>query len=327
MIDVRAAPDIPEGGENTIPPFTETLSSHGLFLTRRKAATLQVNVGLVCNLACRHCHHEAGPDRAEVMAPHTMERVAYVAAARKFHTVDLTGGAPELAPGLEKLIETLAGRVPRVILRSNLAVLCDGSHTRLLDLLARNGVVVVASLPSTATSQTDAQRGRGAMARSIEALRMLNGRGYGMPGTGLVLELVSNPAGAFLPGSQPSLEKKFKSDLGGKYGIAFNSLYVFANSPLGRFGRWLMASGNYAGYLQDLAGKFNACATEGLMCRELVSVAWDGALYDCDFNMAAGLSAGGRKKDIWRDEDFPVEGDPIATGDHCYACTAGTGFT
>jgi radical SAM/Cys-rich protein len=196
-----------------------------------------------------------------------------------------------------------------------------------MDLLATEQVVIVASFPSLNESQTDAQRGGGIFEISIDALKKLNALGYGMAGSGLELNLVSNPAGAFLPPAQEQIEARFKDQLARKWGVQFNQLFSFANMPLGRFREWLIASGNFDTYMNKLKSAFNPCAAAGLMCRNIVSVSWDGYLFDCDFNLACGLHLGGRKVHVSEMEGVPEPGSTIAVADHCYTCTAGSGFT
>ena len=311
------------GGEG----FREVLQRHDLQLTRERTQALQVNVGLVCDLSCRHCHLEAGPDRVEVMGRATMGAVIDCARRFSFTSIDITGGAPELVPGIDHLVRSLAALTPRLLVRSNLIAL-DGEPGAGLSGLYRDlGVVLVASLPATNASQTEAQRGSGVWARSIAVLQRLNGLGYGMPGSRLELDLVSNPAGAFLPAGQRQAEVKFRSDLMRKHGISFNSLFTFANVPLGRFRSFLECSGNLEGYLATLAAGFNPCSVAGLMCRTQISVDWLGRLHDCDFNLAAGLPLGGEPAHISGLLELPEPGTPIAVADHCYACTVGSGFT
>ncbi len=307
--------------------FKEKLENHGLELLRAAAAVLQINVGFKCNLACRHCHLESGPKRSEMMELRTIEAVIACAGRMSFGTIDITGGAPELLPDLPWLVEELARLTPRLILRTNLIALARPELAHLVDLYSRNRVAIVASLPSASSAQTDAQRGSGVWGESISALRLLNAIGYGREGTGLTLDLVSNPAGAFLPASQAQSERKFRHDLGIKHGIAFTNLYTFANVPLGRFRTWLEVSGNLDAYLKKLEDSFNPCTVEQLMCRTTLSVDWQGFLYDCDFNLAARLYHSGSKKHISELPGLPMEGASIAVGDHCYACTAGPGFT
>lgn len=310
-----------------VKPFREVLQRHGLELSREGTLTLQVNVGLVCDLSCRHCHLEAGPHRVEVMERDIMDAVTDCARRFSFRSIDLTGGAPELVPGIDYLVTSLAALTPRMVVRSNLIALDSEQGARLCELYRDLKVALVASLPATNPQQTEAQRGSGVWERSLAVLKRLNGLGYGVEGSSLELDLVSNPAGAFLPSGQKGLEKKFRSDLERKHGISFNTLFSFANVPLGRFRSFLERSGNLEGYLAALAAGFNPCSVAGLMCRSQLSVDWRGRLHDCDFNLAAGLPLGGEPMLISDLMELPAPGTPIAVGDHCYACTAGSGFT
>jgi radical SAM/Cys-rich protein len=307
-------------------PFSDVLARHSLELRRGEAATLQVNVGPLCNQQCRHCHLEAGPDRADVMSPEIMDAVVAYAERVRFSSIDITGGAPELVPGADRLVERLASLTPRLLVRSNLTALAARAE-RWIPFLATRRVVLVTSFPSTDRGQTDAQRGEGTWATAIGMLQRLNAVGYGREGSGLELDLVANPPGAFLPPGQVQAEERTRRELARRWGITFNHLYTFANVPLGRFRTWLRASGNLAGYLERLARNFNPCTVDGLMCRTLVSVRWDGTVYDCDFNLACDLPLGGRRQHVSELTGVPPPGSPIATGDHCYACTAGSGFT
>lgn len=314
-------------GETAVEPFAHQLAKHGLELRRGEVQTLQVNVGLLCNQACRHCHLAAGPGRGESMDRKTMAQVASFAARNRFQCIDLTGGAPELHPDLGFLLSELAPLAPRLMLRSNLTALSGSRGEALLALCRHHQVAIVASLPALYVGQTDAQRGRGVLAKSIAMLSRLNDLGYGRPETGLELDLVVNPTGAFLPPAQCQAEQKFRRDLERKWGLTFTHLYTFANVPLGRFQQWLKSSDNFGPYMERLAGAFNPATIVGLMCRTLVSVSWEGYLYDCDFNLAAGLPAGEARQHIAEAPGPPAAGELIATGDHCYACTAGAGFT
>ncbi len=307
-------------------PFDENLDRRGLRLVRGKTRTLQVNVGYLCDLLCRHCHLEAGPLRSEVMAGETMDDVVAYASRVPFETIDVTGGAPELVPGIRSFLARLAPLTPKLILRTNLVALREAAASGLMESCREWGVALVASFPSTHAAQSDALRGAGFLEKSLDVLRDLHGLGYGSPGGGLTLDLVVNPAGAFLPGNQDQAEKRFKEHLG-RQGIQFNRLYSFANAPLGRFRSWLERSGNLEPYFKLLFERFNPATIEGLMCRSLISVAWDGTLYDCDFNIAAGLPHGPGRRHVKSLQGVPAEGAPIATGNHCYACTAGAGFT
>jgi len=308
-------------------PFQLTLSRHGLKLKRKKTHTLQINVGLLCNQACQHCHLNAGPGKKENMNADTLNEVAAYATRGEFEIIDITGGAPELNPIIEKIVERLSPLAPRTILRSNLSALNDGKRDNLISLLKANKVGIAASFPSLNLAQTEAQRGEGIFKVSVDAIRRLNKLGYGQENTGLELILVSNPTGAFLPPSQAQMEKRFKEVLGKKWGIVFNGLYNFANVPLGRFREWLVRTENLERYMEKLSSSFNPCAVEGVMCRTLVSVSWDGYLFDCDFNLARGMHMGYRKTHVSEMPGPPEPGNPIATADHCYTCTAGSGFT
>jgi radical SAM/Cys-rich protein len=314
-------------GAISIEPFNQALCKHGLRLDRGETTALQVNVGLLCNQACRHCHLGAGPGREENMTSDTVDEVVSYAGRAGFETVDITGGAPELNPNTIKLIEKMSPLVPRIMFRSNLSAMNDDRSHRLLTLLKAHRVVIVASFPSLNEAQADSQRGDGVFKIGIETLKKLNLMGYGQEGSSLELNLVSNPTGAFLPPDQSQSEKRFRQVLKRKWGIVFNNLYNFANVPLGRFRQWLLKSGNLKDYIEKLADNFNSCAIEGLMCRNLVSVSWDGYLYDCDFNLARGLYLGGRKIHVTEMPGRPEEGSPIVVADHCYTCTAGAGFT
>ncbi len=309
--------------------FNKTLDQQNLHLTRQETGILQINVGFLCNQHCRHCHLDAGPDRKlENMDRKTAEAVADFAKRSGFDTIDITGGAPELNPNLPYLVKSLSPIASKIMLRSNLSVLNREEREALINLMATHRVVIVASFPSLDESQADSQRGDGVFQASIEALRKLNELGYGRDDTNLELNLVANPTGAFLPLSQEQSEKRFREVLEKKWGIRFNHLYSFANVPLGRFREWLTDSGNFDAYMEKLAAAFNPCAIDGVMCRTLVSVSWDGYLYDCDFNLARGIPMGGKKKiHVSEITGRPASGSSIATADHCYTCTAGSGFT
>ena len=311
----------------SVVPFSNTLRLNGIDLARAETQILQVNVGLLCNQSCRHCHLEAGPDCREVMSAETGDQVVGFARRGNFNTVDITGGAPELNPHLQDFVRELSSLAPRMMIRSNLTALGEGQRISLIELYKACGVVIIASLPSLSEAQTDSQRGAGAFAASIDTLRKLNAIGYGHDESGLELHLVSNPTGAFLPTPQTQAEKRIRQGLQNKWGIVFNNLYTFANVPLGRFRLWLAASGNFENYMKKLAENFNPCAVTGLMCRTLVSVSWDGYLFDCDFNLASGLFLSGQKVHVSEADAPPAPGSPIAVADHCYACTAGSGFT
>lgn len=308
-----------------ITPFLKTLLLNGLSLERSRTHTLQINLGYKCNQNCTHCHLDAGPSRTEMMNRQTMENIASFASRNTFDVIDITGGAPDLHPEITDYITILAPHAARITFRSNLTVLHDRGD-RVMDFLRSSGVHIIASFPSLNEIQTESVRGKNVYIRSVKALQMLNEKGYANAGCP-ELDLVVNPAGAFLPTSQDSLQKRFKQELLKKWNIHFNRLYTFANVPLGRFRAWLIKSGNYLAYMDSLVAGFNPSAIDGLMCRSLISVSWDGFVYDCDFNQAAGIHAGREKTHITELASVPSQGSSISVGDHCYTCTAGTGFT
>ena len=322
------APPEPSSAQKAIElaPFKSMLSRHQLELVRNATHTLQINLGFLCNQTCRHCHLDAGPGRKENMDAATIDEVVAYARRSHFDIIDITGGAPELNPHLTDLLEKVSPLAKRIMLRSNLSAL-RAQMRGLLEPLKSHRVVIVASFPSLNMSQADSQRGDGIFNESIAVLRELNAAGYGRSGSELELNLVSNPTGAFLPPDQEQTEKRYHQILEKRWNVTFNRLFSFANVPLGRFRRWLIKSGNFESYLQKLVSGFNPCAIEGLMCRTLVSVSWDGYLYDCDFNLARGLYMGGKKIHVSEMPGPPQPGTPIITADHCYTCAAGSGFT
>lgn len=310
-----------------VPSFSRFLEERGLTLTRAETIVLQINTGFLCNQACRHCHLEAAPHRPELMDAQTASSVVAFARKNRFELIDITGGAPEMNPNLEYLLRSLSPLAPEVSLRSNLTALAEDKSGRLIDLCREHRVTVVASFPSLNRNQAESQRGRDVFDKSVEMLKKLNSVGYGRPDTGLKLHMVSNPTGAFLPVAQAEAEKRFRTDLEKRWGIVFDKLYALANSPLGRFRRWLVETGNYERYMARLVSSFNPCTIAGLMCRTLVSVSWDGFLYDCDFNQSARLFLGGKRTCVSELDAPPRAGQAIAVGEHCFACTAGSGFT
>lgn len=306
--------------------FGEKLKSSGLTLRREECSTLQVNVGYACNQSCKHCHLDAGPERSETMNRDTAALVVNFAAKNRFAAADLTGGAVEMCAQFPFLVENLRPHVEKLIVRTNLTA--AGSRLAwFIGLFKSHNVAITASLPAPNMGQTDAQRGDGVFQRSLATLKALNAAGYGQAGTGLELNLISNPGGAFLPSAQGSAEAKFRADLKRKHGVEFNNLHLFTNVPLGRFRQWLADSGNHESYLHTLKESFNPCAVGGLMCRSILSVGWDGYLYDCDFNQAADVPLGGARAHISHIAVPPPPGATIAVGEHCFACAAGSGFT
>ena len=307
--------------------FGNTLKKHNLELLRDETTTLQINVGLACDLSCRHCHQDAGPHRSERMSPEVVGEVLAFARRHHFSTIDITGGAPELLPELPRLLAGLAPVTDQLIVRTNLTALAGPEAASLLELYRKHRVTIAASLPASNSSQLEAQRGSGVWQQSLAMLRTLNAIGYGREGSGLELLLVSNPTGAFLAPGQSSAERKFRGDLERRHGITFTNLLTLVNVPLGRFRSWLESSGNLEGYMATLAGGFNPATVTGLMCRTFLSVDWNGYLYDCDFNLASGKPHGGIHRHIRDLAGLPEPGSAIPTGDYCYACTAGAGFT
>lgn len=285
----------------------------------------QINVGKLCNQTCRHCHVDAGPDRKEMMARDTMELCLQAIAKTDIATVDITGGAPELHPHFEWFVTEVKKLGRHVMDRCNLTIIETPARAHLPRFFADNQVEVVCSLPHFRATNTDAQRGEGVFDKSISALKKLNAVGYGK-GTGLRLVLVTNPVGAFLPTAQASLEREWKRELESRYGIAFDALYCLTNMPISRYLEWLIASGNYEAYMERLVTSYNPAAAANVMCRNTISVGWDGKLYDCDFNQMLDLEVDAQAPRHIRDFDKArLERRTIVTHRHCFGCTAGAG--
>ena len=285
-----------------------------------------MNLGKRCNQACRHCHVDAGPDRREVMTPEVVDACLRLLETSNIPAVDITGGAPEMHPLFREIVRRASAAGRHVIDRCNLTITRLPSHARLPEFLAEHRVEVVASLPSFVAGQTDAQRGDGVFADSIAALQRFNALGYGVEGSGLLLHLMTNPVGAFLPGSQRPLEVHWKRELQRLHGVTFNRLYTMTNMPISRFLQFLLDSGNLQAYMDRLTAAFNPAAIDGLMCRHTLSVGWDGRLYDCDFNqmLEIGIVGEGPQTIFDVDPRAPA-GRRIAVGPHCFGCTAGSG--
>ncbi|MDA8124110.1 MAG: arsenosugar biosynthesis radical SAM protein ArsS [Deltaproteobacteria bacterium] len=287
---------------------------------------LQINLGYRCNLGCRHCHVEAGPDRPEVMSREIMEMCLQVLQRHPIPTIDITGGTPEMHPDFSWFLDKCASLGRRLLVRTNGVILLEPCYAPLLDLYARRRVEVVVSFPHLDRKVTDRQRGEGVHARLAEVLRKLNDRGYGQPGSGLVLNLAHNPGGAYLPAHQAGLESHYRQALGEKQGIVFNHLFCITNMPIGRYLTYLKQSDNYGEYMQTLVNTFNPATLNSVMCRSTISVGWDGKLYDCDFNQILGLTVNhGAPEHIDRFDLERLVCRRIVTGDHCYGCTAGAG--
>ena len=310
-----------------IPSFAHTLQSHGLALARLPLAILQVNVGKFCNQACHHCHVDASPRRTEKMTLATAERVLWLLEkSPSIHTVDITGGAPELNSNFRFLVESARALGRKVIDRCNLTVLFEPGQETTAAYFRDNEVQIIASLPCYTKTNTDSQRGRGVFEKSIDALRLLNEFGYGRAGSALQLDLVYNPGGAFLPGAQAGLEADYKRELKTQFDVEFHHLYTITNMPIRRFAEDLARSGKTQEYMELLVNSFNPSAALGVMCRNLISVGWDGQLYDCDFNQMLDITLARKPLSLASIESFSeLAPEAIAFGDHCYGCTAGAG--
>ena len=306
--------------------FDEKLAAYGIELRAAKIDTLQVNLGKLCNQACKHCHVDAGPKRTEIMTRETV--AAVIDALRRFQipTLDITGGAPELNPWFRYLVIEASDLGAHVMVRHNLTVMFEPAQDDLAEFLREHAVEVVSSLPYYLEQQTDSQRGTGVFQKSIIALRRLNAVGYGVVVTNLILNLVYNPVGAFLPPVQEAIELDFKRELLSRYEITFNRLYTITNMPIKRFLDYLRRSGNEERYMRKLVAAFNPETIDGLMCRNLVSVDWTGKLYDCDFNQMLEMSVAPEvPQSIWDFDPDKIVRRRIMTGPHCFGCTAGAG--
>ena len=297
-------------------------------LQRGRIEALQVNLGYRCNQQCLHCHVNAGPNRTEQMAPHTVDAVLRVLEAGRAQTLDLTGGAPELHPEFRRLVSAARALGCHVIDRCNLTILQEAGQEGLAEFLANRGVEIVASLPCYQQENVDGQRGEGVYARSIEALKRLNALGYGQPDSHLTLTLVYNPGGDFLPPAQAALETDYRRELAAQHGIVFSRLYTLTNMPIARFGSTLLSRGSFDDYMRLLKSSMRPANLETVMCRSLVSVDWQGRLYDCDFNQMLGLPlrlGDGSRPKLADLIELDLDGNLIAVADHCYGCTAGQG--
>ncbi|HEY2918214.1 MAG TPA: arsenosugar biosynthesis radical SAM (seleno)protein ArsS [Candidatus Binatia bacterium] len=309
-------------------PFLERIRQESDGLRKRRIEVLQVNMGKYCNQACIHCHVEAGPGRKEMMTRETIEAILKFLDRSEIPTVDITGGAPELSRNFDYLVESCVGLGRRVMDRCNLTVFFEPEKEYLPEFFQQNRVEVICSLPCYTEENVDRQRGDGTFDLSIRGLKRLNDLGYGIPGTGLDLHLVYNPLGAYLPPAQEKLEQDYKRVLQEKFGIVFNRLYCLANMPITRFEKLLKRLGQYDQYLELLERSFNAATLDKVMCRDLLSVGWEGSVYDCDFNQMLDLplrDQDGKPLRIWQVSPEMLENKPILIGNHCYACTAGCG--
>ena len=307
--------------------FVQKLAVHTTPLRRARPEVLQVNVGKLCNLTCMHCHVNAGPKRTEIMTRETIDRIVDWLAKTEIPTVDITGGAPEMIPDFRYLIERVRTLRPyrKIIDRCNLTILRKRGYEDLAQFLAAKKVEIIASMPCYSAKNVNAQRGEGVFDESIAALRSLNRLGYGVAG-GLPLHLIYNPAGPFLPGAQIELETDFKRELASHFGVVFNKLYVLTNLPVGRFAAFLKRNNKLDSYMELLINAFNPATLSGLMCRDTLSIGWQGEVYDCDFNQQLDMQwRNGHPIFLWDVDPDKIEGREIATGDHCFGCTAGAG--
>jgi radical SAM/Cys-rich protein len=319
-----------ENAENIykeIPSFVSKLEESLLYPLKATGTEIfQVNLGKMCNQVCRHCHVDAGPDRKEIMTRETMQRCLDFLKNSSVQTVDMTGGAPEMNPDFRWFVQECFKFGKKIMVRCNLTIIvANKKYHDLPQFYADHQVQVVSSLPFYNADRTDRQRGKGVFADSIKALHMLNEIGYGRSGSGLILDLVYNPSGAFLPASQESLELQFKKALKEEFDIEFNNLYAITNLPVSRFLEFLLESDNYEGYMEKLANAYNPVAAAGVMCRNTISVGWDGFLYDCDFNQMLELKVQVDGKHISQIDINALDNREIVVSQHCYGCTAGAG--
>lgn len=311
-----------------LPRFEQKLDENDLYpLKPAELEILQLNLGYMCNMTCKHCHVDAGPDRKEKMSRKNLEYCIECIEKAGFQTIDLTGGAPEMHPDFEWLIEKVSHPGRKIIVRSNLTILTTNKKYRSYpEFFKKHGIEVTCSLPFYNKYTTDKQRGEGTYDRSVEALKILNDIGYGQPDTGLELNLVYNPAGAYLPPSQESLEQDFKQNLKRKHGIVFNNLFTITNLPISRYLEFLLMTDNLEEYMNKLVEAYNPAAAANVMCRNTISVRWDGALYDCDFNQMLNIPVESEEARHIRDFDAEILANrEIVTNQHCFGCTAGAG--
>lgn len=314
--------------EGELPYFKDKISEIGHFPLRpRKLEILQINVGYMCNQVCEHCHVDAGPDRKEIMTRETMELCLEVIRNTGAHTLDLTGGAPEMNPDFRWFVEEAAkAGIQDFIVRSNLTIIrANKKYHDLPEFFKKHNVHVVSSMPHYTRGKTDKQRGDGVFDKSIQALKDLNAVGYGKPGSSLRLDLVYNPSGAYLPGDQAALERDFKAALMEDFGIEFHSLFAITNLPIARFLDYLIASENYEDYMTALVDAYNPAAVSQVMCTNTLSVSWDGWLYDCDFNQMLGLKVASKVQHLKDYNEDLLQNRNIIISQHCYGCTAGAG--
>ncbi len=328
LSDPQLQIEVLEDKEQDFPFFKEKLQSAGLYPLKPTGIEIfQVNMGKMCNQTCKHCHVDAGPDRKEIMSRETMKYCLAALAATDIPFVDLTGGAPEMNPDFRWFVEEIRKLGRHIMVRSNLTIIrANKKYYDLPDFYKKHNIEVIASLPFYSKDRTDRQRGSGVFNTSIQALQMLNEVGYGKENSDLELNLVHNPAGAFLPPPQAALEKEFKDELKAHFGIEFNNLFVITNLPISRYLENLLKTDNYEDYMRKLVNAFNPAAAKNVMCRNTLSIGWDGYLYDCDFNQMLELKVGCKNSRHISDfDEEALNNREILIGQHCYGCTAGAG--
>ena len=325
-MDLREQHELLDNSDNT-GSFSDRLKACAVYpLNAESVDILQMNITRRCNLCCRHCHVEGAPGRDEEMSREVMEACLRAAEHPAISILDITGGAPEMHPHLEWFLREAAKRGKRLLVRSNAVILLEAPYRRFVDVYAETSAEVIVSLPNLHRERTDRMRGEGVFDRIIAALRALNACGFGRPGTGRILDLVHNPVGAFLPGSQNALETEYRTRLTREYGIEFNRLYCLTNCPVGRYLDFLKRSGNLIEYMNLLKQAFNPSAVGNVMCRSMVSVGWDGRLFDCDFNQILDLPLSAGVPDHISAFDYDkLAHRNIVVRAHCFSCTAGAG--
>ena len=317
-----------QNNQTQLSSFQQKLQQSGLFPFRPTGAqVLQINMGKMCNQVCEHCHVDAGPDRKEIMTRETMSQcIEALKNNPSLHTVDLTGGAPEMNPHFRWFVEEIRNLERHIIVRCNLTIiLANKKYHDLPEFYQTNKIELVCSLPCYTQDTTDKQRGNHVFEKSIRALQLLNAIGYGKEGSGLLLKLVYNPSGAFLPPSQPELEQEYEVELWKRFTIEFNHLLTMTNIPISRFLDYLLKTGSYDGYMQRLVNAYNPAAAANVMCRNTISIGWDGFLYDCDFNQMLEMKMATKSKHISHFSLNEINNRDILTGQHCFGCTAGAG--
>jgi radical SAM/Cys-rich protein len=307
--------------------FENNLGASGLFpLMPLELDTFQINLGKMCNQVCNHCHVDAGPDRKEIMTLETMEQCLDTLDRTNCSTVDLTGGAPEMNPNFRWFVEQLTAKGKEIIVRCNLTIIvANKKYNDLPEFFKKHKVQVISSLPCYTADNTDSQRGNGVFEQSIQALKMLNKVGYGTNDSELILNLVFNPSGPNLPGDQMKLEQDYKRVLKSDFDIEFNNLFTITNLPISRYLQYLVASNNYEAYMDKLVNAYNPLAAEAVMCRNSISVGWDGFLFDCDFNQMLDLKVAVQGKHITKFNLEEIQNREVIVNQHCYGCTAGAG--